>query len=80
MRNEAAIASHLLYTQEGVLDDNDPEERALGIHAGLLWGAKAEASVVCQDLGISYGMKMGIERATECGRPVEYRCLPGFKP
>ena len=34
-RGEAPIASHLLYTQ--VLDDTVPEERALGIGAGLAW-------------------------------------------
>ena len=30
-RGEAPIASHLLYTQPGVLDDDVPEERAQGI-------------------------------------------------
>jgi len=38
MRGEAPLASHLLYTQEGVLRDEIPEERALGIEAGLSWG------------------------------------------
>lgn len=35
-RGEAPIASHLLYTQPGVLDDLVPAERAMGIEAGLL--------------------------------------------
>lgn len=35
-RGEAPIASHLLYTQPGVLDDAVPRERALGIEAGLV--------------------------------------------
>ena len=43
-RGEAPLASHLLYTQEGVLDDGDPEERKLGIEAGLAWGPVAEAT------------------------------------
>lgn len=30
-RGEAPLASHLLYTQPGILDDNNPGERALGI-------------------------------------------------
>lgn len=34
-RHEAPFASHLIYTQDGVLDDNDPNERMLGIHAGF---------------------------------------------
>ena len=37
-RGEAPYASHLLYTQEGVLDDDVPGERKLGISAGLSWG------------------------------------------
>lgn len=76
-RGEAPIASHLLYTQPGVLDDADPDERALGIDAGLAWGVEAAATVVYVDLGISSGMKYGIRRAEREGRPVEYRNI-GF--
>lgn len=74
-RGEAPFASHLLYTQEGILNDNKPAERELGIHAGLVWGSQAEATVVYTDLGISNGMKKGIRLAKEIGRPVEYRTL-----
>lgn len=74
-RGEAPFASHLLYTQPNVLDDLIPEERALGIEAGLIWGDQAEATVVYTDLGISRGMKYGIERAIKAGRPIEYRTL-----
>jgi hypothetical protein len=35
-RGEAPFASHLLYTQPGVLDDTLHHERALGIDAGLV--------------------------------------------
>ena len=45
-RNEAPFASHILYTQPGVLDDNIPAERKLGIEAGLAWGTCADATVV----------------------------------
>ena len=72
-RGEAPYASHLLYTQPGVLDDGKPEERKLGIEAGLAWGDCADATVVYTDLGISSGMEWGIRRAREAGRPVEYR-------
>jgi hypothetical protein len=75
MRGEAPIASHLLYTQEGVLDDDHHEERALGIMAGLAWGDRADYTVVYTDLGISVGMQQGIDRAEEAGRPVIYRNL-----
>ena len=76
-RGEAPFASHALYVQ--FLDDAIPEERALGIAAGLAWGAKAEATVVYEDYGISPGMQRGIDRAREVGRPVEFRSLDGWR-
>jgi hypothetical protein len=78
-RGEAPYASHCLYTQPGVLDDNDREERALGIEAGLLWGRSAKRVVVYTDLGITPGMRIGIERHEREGRAVEYRTLPGWE-
>lgn len=75
MRGEAPIASHLLYTQPGILDDDVPAERAQGIDAGLAWRRVADASVVYVDFGISRGMQYGIEAAQKAGRPVEYRRL-----
>lgn len=77
-RGEAPIASHLLYTQPGILNDNDPAERQWGIDAGLAWRAVAELVAVYQDLGVSRGMEYGIRRAEEAGIPVEYRTL--FQP
>ncbi|WP_343232559.1 hypothetical protein [Microvirga antarctica] len=77
-RGEAPFASHLLYTQPGVLDDGIQEERALGIEAGLMWGAKADATVVYMDLGLSGGMLAGVERAQAEGRPIEVRTIPGW--
>jgi hypothetical protein len=74
-RGEAPIASHLLYTQEGILDDNDPAERQWGIEAGLAWRAVAEATVVYTDRGISDGMRHGINAAVQSGIPVEMRQL-----
>ncbi len=75
MRGEAPIASHLLYTQPGILDDAVPSERQLGIDAGLAWRKVAKASVVYTDLGISAGMRYGIEAATKSGKKIEYRKL-----
>lgn len=74
-RGEAPIASHLLYTQPGILDDGIPEERAQGIDAGLAWRAVAQASVVYVDRGISPGMEYGIRAALDAGLEVEYRAL-----
>lgn len=76
LRGEAPIASHLLYTQPGILNDNVPAEREQGIAAGLAWLAAAEASVVYIDLGISRGMAHGIATARAAGLPVEMRRLP----
>ena len=75
MRGEAPFASHLLYTQAGVLDDKLPDERSLGIGAGLLWGAHATLVVIYTDLGISGGMAAAIRRANQDMRQIEYRQL-----
>jgi len=75
LRGEAPYASHLLYTQIGVLDDNKPDERMLGIEAGLAIGKYMHRSVVYTDLGISKGMEYGIARATKEKRKLEYREL-----
>ena len=72
-RGEAPIASHLLYTQPGILDDKIPEERQWGIDAGLAWRRVADMSVVYTDRGISKGMEYGIKAAEESGISVEYR-------
>lgn len=74
-RGEAPIASHLLYTQPGILDDNDPEQRRLGIEAGLAWLPVAHLSAVYTDRGISPGMKYGMDLARRYGVPVELRSL-----
>jgi hypothetical protein len=75
MRGEAPIASHLLFTQPGVLVDDDPIERWMGINAGLAWGVVAQATVVYADRGISRGMEHGIKMAHAEGREVEVRYL-----
>jgi hypothetical protein len=72
-KGESPLASHLLWP--GILDDANPEERAAGIAAGLAWGSWADATVVYQDLGISTGMQIGIDRAIREGRTIEYRRL-----
>lgn len=79
-RGEAPYASHALYTQEGVLNDNIKEEREQGIEAGFAFRRVASRTVVYEDLGISQGMRYGIQHSTGVGVPVEYRTLPGWKP
>ncbi len=74
-RGDAPIASHLLFTQPGILKDEIPAERSLGMRAGFAWTAVAEAVVVYIDHGISAGMKAGIAQAKKHHIPVEYRSL-----
>lgn len=74
-RDEAPFASHLLYTQSGILNDHDPEERLLGMNVGLEWIGVAEAVVVYTDRGISPGMTRAMANANALGIPVEYRKL-----
>lgn len=78
-RGEAPLSSALLYTQPGVLNDDEPDERALGILAGQHWAARADAVVVYTDLGISRGMKEGISAATARRLPIEYRTIPKWR-
>ena len=57
IRNESPIASHLLFTQDGILDDNLQLERKLGIAAGLAWSRVTDYAVFYIDYGYSTGMK-----------------------
>lgn len=75
LRGEAPFASHALYTQAGVLDDDKPAERDHGIAAGFAWRHVAQATVVYVDLGTSRGMQLGIDAAQAMGHPIEIRRL-----
>lgn len=75
LRGEAPFASHLLYTQFGILDDFIPNQRTLGINMGFAWGEVSDGSAVYEDLGIARGMEEGILQAENAGRPYEYRQL-----
>lgn len=79
-RGEAPFAPHLLYKQDEILDDDIPEERNWGIEAGLAWGKHASKTVVYTNLGITGGMEIGIQRAIEEGREIEYRELDSWIP
>lgn len=73
LRGEAPLASHLLFTQPGILDDTVPEERSLGMAAGFSWLPVAESVVAYIDHGISQGMTDGLRKAEEQGLEIEYR-------
>ncbi len=74
-RGEAPIASHLLYTQEGILKDEIPEERQWGIDAGLAWKEVAEKHVFYVDYGYSRGMEYAKQYATNNDIPTEERTI-----
>ena len=76
-RGEAPYASHLLYTQEGILRDEVPEERAEGIDAGLSFHYACSYVVVYVDYGITEGMKQGITHAAEMGVDIIARSIKG---
>ena len=76
-RGEAPFASHLLYTQHGVLDDLKQDERNLGIEAGLEIAKRADATVVYLDHGISQGMERGMSAARAARRVLEYLWFNG---
>jgi hypothetical protein len=77
-RDESAYGSHLFFTQPGILRDEVPEERELGIRAGFVWAALATKRVFYVDLGWSSGMKAGLAEANRIGQPVEVRYMPGW--
>jgi hypothetical protein len=77
-RGEAPIASHLLFTQDGILDDDIPDERLLGIKAGLAWVDVADVGVFYLDRGWSNGMGIAREFYERAGTAIEERLLPGY--
>ena len=76
-RGEVPIASHLLYTQPGILRDEVPEERQWGIDAGLAWRSVAELAAFYVDRNWSGGMLAARKLYREEGFPYEVRTLDG---
>ena len=75
-RGEAPIASHVLWAFSGVLREVDDGDRAAGIAAGLAWLDGADYVVVYVDLGMTRGMRAGIDAALARQLTVEYRAIP----
>jgi hypothetical protein len=74
-RGEAPYASHLLYTQPGVLCDEIQSEREKGMAAGFKFYRVADLCAVYTDRGISRGMERGIDVARGHSVPIEHRKL-----
>ena len=66
MKGYTPITPHLYLTQ--ALDDRNPEERALGMEAGLHLLEPCEAIMIGGYYGISEGMRYEIERAHRLGK------------
>lgn len=79
LRGEAPIASHLLFTQPGILDDGKPEERKLGIAAGLAWHEVCDTVVFYTDRGWSRGMDAAREHALSLQIPIENRTIEAWQ-
>lgn len=75
LRGEAPYASHLLYTQQSILDDEIPEQRRLGMEAGFAFSRVADLVAVYVDLGESPGMDEGVNVHLKAGRRVEFRTI-----
>lgn len=76
-RGESPYASHLFFTQPGLLDDKLPIQRMAGINAGFAWAAKADVVAVYVDRGLSRGVEQGVARALAANQPIEFRSLDG---
>jgi hypothetical protein len=62
-RGESPFAGHGLYTQPGVLDDDSPAERELGMRAAREFLRVVEKVVFYTNHGVSRGMRDGWEYA-----------------
>jgi len=78
-RGEDPYASHLFFTQKGLLDDTDPEDRNRDIYAGINWGDRAKIKAVYLDRGISSGMELGIAHSAEIGQEIVRRNLDCYE-
>jgi hypothetical protein len=76
-RGESPYASHLFFDQNGILDEMKPEDRNLGMNAGLTWGMMAQKVVAYVDLGYSHGMEMDLAFYKGLKLPIEFRKLYG---
>lgn len=72
-RNEAPLASHLLYPQ--MLDEGKLWERQKGIRAGFAWMDRAELVVLYRDFGLSNGMLVAFCEAQNRNIPILNRYL-----
>ena len=73
-RGESPYASHAIGPL--ALNDDDPEERALGMSAVTVWRSVSHATVVYRDLGIAPGMEWGVKSARNLAQVGEHLGMP----
>ena len=73
MQIRLPVASHILYAASGMLKDDDPVERELGLMFGLALLKGCDEDWVFGD--ISPGMAAEIEEAKRLHKPVIYKEL-----
>ena len=74
-RNELPFASHLLYTQVGVLNDDVASERNLGIGLNLEMIQRADLVAAYVDHGLSTGMISALHYAQTQNVKIQFRKL-----
>ena len=72
-RGESPYASHKMLTD--CLDDDNPNERILGIEAGLAWKRAADLTAFYTDFGWSDGMELARDYCQKSGLPYEVRSV-----
>lgn len=75
LRGEAPIASHLLFTQEGIFKDMVPDERTMGLQCGHAWISVCARVAVYADRGVSEGMRKGIDAALNANKEIVFRYI-----
>lgn len=63
--NEAGIASHVIWTQPGILRDTVESERNLGIACGIVFANMAKRGIIGHIYGIDLGWSKGMLRSKE---------------
>ena len=64
------LASHLLYPR--ILDDEDPEQRRLGLFFGMVWLDIAQEIWIFSDGTLSKGMRAEYDRAKKRGYKIRF--------
>lgn len=72
-RGEVPFASHLIYTQPGILDDNVRAERERGFYCRGAMVMACHRLAVYTDFGISKGMQHALDVAAQTNMPVDRR-------